>query len=103
MSKKKTTAANTDNDILDPQEMFLTVDLDDGGTETFQILKIFEAGGRDYIAVCPTDGSEDVYFYRYSEDADGNPAIDNIETDDEFEIAIDMFDQLLDEEEFESM
>ncbi len=103
MSKKETTNVNADNDILDPREMFLTVDLDDGGTETFQILKIFEAGGRDYIAVCPTDGSEDVYFYRYSEDAAGNPAIDNIETDNEFEIAIDMFGQLLDEEEFETM
>jgi len=102
MSKKKTTKNNTDHDILDPEEMFLTVDLNEGGTETFQILKIFEANGRDYIAVCPTDGAEDVYFYRYSEDAAGNPAVDNIETDDEFEIAVDMFDQLLDEEEFDA-
>ncbi|MCD8365448.1 MAG: DUF1292 domain-containing protein [Clostridiales bacterium] len=103
MGKKKTANPGTDQDILDPQEMFLTVDLDEGGTETFQILKIFEANGQSYIAVCPTDGSEDIYFYRYFEDAEGNPSVDNIETDEEFEIAIDMFDQILDEEEFDSM
>lgn len=101
MSKKKN--SGSDNDILDPQEMFLTVELDEGGTETFQILKIFEAGGQDYIAVCPVDGSEDIYFYRHFEDADGNPSVGNIESDEEFEIVTDAFDELLDEELFEEM
>lgn len=101
MSKKKKTFAA--DEITDPQEMYLTVELDDGSEETFQILNIFEVKGQDYIAVCPTDGSEDVYFYRHFEDADGNPSIGNIETDEEFEEVIDAFDQLLDEEEFENM
>lgn len=101
MNQKKNTSS--DNDILDPEEMFLTVELDEGGTETFQIMRIFEANGQDYIAVCPEDGSEDVYFYRYFEDADGNPSIDNIESDEEFEIATDAFDELLDEDLFDRM
>ena len=41
------------------------------------------------------DGSEDVYFYRHFEDADGNPSIGNIETDEEFEEVTDVFDQIL--------
>ncbi|MCC8017658.1 MAG: DUF1292 domain-containing protein [Lachnospiraceae bacterium] len=95
--------SNEEDDIINPQEMFLTVEVDDGKEETFQILKIFEAGNRDYIAVCPVDGSEDVYFYRYFEDAGGNPSVDNIDTDEEFDIVTDMFDQILDDEEFDML
>ena len=90
-------------EILDPREMYLTVELDEGGEETFQIMKIFEVNGQDYIAVCPTDGSEDVYFYRHFEDAEGNPSIGNIESDEEFEMVTDVFDQILDDEEFDQM
>lgn len=99
--KNKTTSSG--EDILDPREMFLTVELDEGGEETFQIMKIFEVNGQDYIAVCPTDGAEDVYFYRHFEDAEGNPSIGNIESDEEFELVTDAFDQILDDEEFDQM
>ncbi len=101
MSEEKKTIV--DEEIIDPEDMFLTVELDDGGTETFQIMKIFEVDGQDYIAVCPLDDEETIYFYRHFEDEDGNPSVDNIETDEEFEAVIDMFDQLLDDEEFEDM
>ncbi len=101
MKNKKNTPAG--EEITDPREMYLTVELDEGGEATFQILKIFEVNGQDYIAVCPTDGSEDVYFYRHFEDADGNPSIGNIETDEEFEEVTDVFDQILDDEEFDQM
>ena len=100
--KNKTNSPATE-DIMDPAEMYLTVELDEGGEETFQILKIFEVSSQDYIAVCPTDGSEDVYFYRHFEDAEGNPSIGNIESDEEFEAVTDAFDQILDEEEFDRM
>ncbi|MCD8299634.1 MAG: DUF1292 domain-containing protein [Clostridiales bacterium] len=92
-----------DDDVIDPEEMFIRVELEDGSFEEFQIMKIFEVGGQDYIAVCPVDGGEDVYFYRHFEDEEGNPSIDNIETDEEFEAVIDRFDEILDEEEFDEM
>ena len=68
-------------------------------------LRAGEADGRDYIALlsCDEDGEPDpegeIYFYRYSEDADGNPEIENIEDDEEYEIATDVFDEWLDEQE----
>ena len=37
------------------------------------------------------------------EDEDGNPSLDNITDDEEYEIVADRFDELLDEEEFEAM
>ncbi len=92
-----------DDEIIDPTDMFLTVELDEGGEETFQIIRIFEVNGQDYIAVSSLSDDEVIYFYRHFEDEDGTPYIDNIESDEEFEAVTDMFDQLLDEEEFEEM
>ena len=51
-----------------------------------------------------TDDEEGtVYLYRYSETDDGQPELTNIETDEEYEIVADAFDELLDDEEFEDM
>ena len=74
-----------------------------------QILTIFEADGRDYIALLPVDEDEqpnedsEVFIYRYSEDAEGNPSLENIEDDEEYEVVSDRFDELLDEAEFEDL
>ena len=37
------------------------------------------------------------------EDADGNPSLDNIEDDDEYEIVADAFDELLDSMEYDEL
>ena len=54
-----------------------------------------------------TEGAEadegEVYLYRYEEDADGNPSLDNIEDDDEYEVVADAFDELLDDQEFDEI
>lgn len=47
------------------------------------------------------DEDSEIYFYRYKEDAEGNPSLENIEDDDEYDLVVDAFDELLDEEEFE--
>ena len=93
---------------LEDDDMFVTLDLDDGSSVECQILTIFEADGRDYIALLPLDengdGNEDgEVFIRYSEDAEGNPSLENIEDDDEYEVVSDRFDELLDEAEFEDL
>ena len=90
----------------DLDEMFVTLTFDDGQEEECEVITIFEAnGGKDYIALIPVsnadDDESDIYFYRYKEDANGEPELENIEDDDEYELAADAFDELLDEEEFE--
>lgn len=86
---------------LEQEEMTVTLTLDDGSEVECVVLTIFEAGDRDYIALLPTEGAEadegEVYLYRYEEDADGNPSLDNIEDDDEYEVVADAFDELLDD------
>ena len=89
------------------EEMTVTLSLDDGQELECVVLTIFEAAGRDYIALLPMDDEEaeegEVYLYRYLEDADGNPSLDNIEDDEEYEIVSDAFDELLDEQEYDEL
>ena len=89
------------------EEMTVTLTLDDGTEVECNVLTIFEAGNRDYIALLPTEGAEseegEVYLYRYTESEDGDPTLENIEDDDEYEIVADAFDELLDEQEYDEL
>ena len=88
------------------EEMTVTLTLDDGSQLECVILTIFEAGGRDYIALLPMEGEDadegEVYLYRYTE-IDGNPDLQNIEDDEEYEIVADAFDELLDDQEYDEL
>lgn len=92
---------------MEQEEMTVTLTLDDGSECECVILTIFEAGERDYIALLPIEGEEaeegEVYLYRYSEDSEGNPSLDNIEDDDEYEMVADAFDEFLDDQEFDEL
>lgn len=91
----------------DEMDMSVTLTLEDGGECKCLVLTIFEAAGRDYIALLPMDENiaeeGEVFLYRYLEDADGNPDIENIESDDEYEIVADAFDELLDAAEYDEI
>lgn len=100
----------SDDGIIDPEEMFVTLELDDGSELECEILMIFELEEQDYIALTPVEEDEDedeegreVLFYRYFEDAEGEPSLENIEDDEEFDAVCDCFDQILDDEEFDEM
>lgn len=89
---------------------YMTVELTLDNDEVVEcaILTLFEAGGKEYIALLPLneDGETedgDVYLYRYTEDANGEPELENIEDDDEYEIVAEAFDELLDEAEYDEL
>ncbi len=106
---KKDDILETNDDILDPMDVYVTLDLDDGSTVECSILSIFSVQEQDYIALLPLDEKGnpneegEVYLYRYFEDEEGNPSLENIEDDDEFDIVSDRFDEIQDEQEFEEM
>ena len=89
------------------QEMTVTLTLDDDTELVCVVLTIFEAGEREYIALLPMEGADseegEVYLYRYSETESGDPVLDNIEDDDEYEIVADAFDELLDSQEYDEL
>ena len=45
----------------------------------------------------------EVFIYRYLEDEDGNPSLENIEDEEEYEAVTDRFDELLDEAEWDAL
>ncbi|MDR1773139.1 MAG: DUF1292 domain-containing protein [Hungatella sp.] len=99
---------NLERDDMEPQEeMTVTLTLDDGSELECVVLTIFTAGERDYIALLPMNGPEaeegEVYLYRYSEEEDGQPNLENIEDDEEYEIVADAFDELLDDAEYDEL
>lgn len=89
------------------EELTVTLTLDDGSELECVVLTIFEAADKEYIALLPLDGNEyedgEVFLYRYSEDADGTPNLDNILSDEEYEIVADAFDELLDDAEYDEL
>lgn len=89
------------------EEMTVTLTLDDDTEVECVVLTIFPAGDKDYIALLPTQGQEaeegEVFLYRYSETEDGQPNLENIEDDDEYEMVADAFDELLDEQEYDEL
>jgi uncharacterized protein YrzB (UPF0473 family) len=90
-------------------DVVVTINMDDGTDVTCEILTIFDVGEQDYIALLPleedgTPVSDDtVYIYRYFEDEDGTPSLENIQSDEEYEAVEERFDELLDEADFDAM
>lgn len=93
------------NLLPDDEDICVTLDMDDGTQVECEILTIFEVNEQDYIALLPTEDETEeegaVYIYRYFEDEEGNPSLENILDDEEFEAVEERFDELLDEAEFE--
>ena len=86
-------------------DITVTVNMDDGSVVECAILTIYEAGEHDYIALLPLndDGeaeTSEVYLYRYVV-TDDVPALENIENDEEYEIAAEKFDEMLDSLQYE--
>lgn len=96
---------NTEEDT----DMYVTLDLDDGSQVECEILTIFDIGDQDYIALLPLEESGEpnaegeVFIYRYSEDENGDPSLENIQSDEEYEAVSDRFDELLDEAEYDEL
>lgn len=92
----------------DASDIRVELELEDGTVEC-EILTIFETEGQDYIALLPLNENgevneeSEVFIYRYFEDEEGNPSLENIEDDEEAEIVEDLFEQWLDDEEFDEM
>lgn len=92
----------------DEEEIHVTLSLDDGTDVECVVLALFEAGEKDYVALLPLEEdeeevAEEIYLYRFREGEDGNPILENIEDDDEYEIVSEAFDELLDDLEYDEI
>ena len=77
---------------------YITLEFDDGGEVEAEIMGIFEVDGKEYIALIPDDGTDDVYLYGYKEISDEEFDLIDIEDDAEFDRVVAEFDKLTAEE-----
>lgn len=96
----------TKAEILATEDYSVSLVLDDDTEIECQVLTIYEAGGQDYIALLPQSGPEaetgNVYLYRFIE-TEEEPILENIISDDEYEIASDGWEEYLDTIEFDEL
>ena len=78
-------------------EDFITLEFDDGTEVECSIMGVFEALGKEYIALVPDDESGDVYIYGYKEVNDEEFEIMDIEDDEEFKKVTAEFDKIVEE------
>lgn len=72
----------------------VTIEFEDKEVEC-EIMGVFEAEGKEYIALIPEDGTDDVWIYGYKEVGDDEFEIIDIEDDAEFEAAVKEFDAIM--------
>ena len=54
----------------DEEADYITLEFDDGTEVECEIMGVFDADGKEYIALIPDDGTDDVYIYGYKEVGD---------------------------------
>lgn len=78
---------------------------EDGSSFLCDVLFYFTMGEDEYIALRPQSGEYEgeVYPYRYVVYEDGSYEIDDIIDDEEYELACDRVDEILDDMDFDAM
>ena len=85
------------NIIEEEAEEMLTLEFDDGTEVECAIMGVFEALGKEYIALVPDDESGDVYIYGYKEIDEETFDIEDIEDEEEFNKVVAEFDKIVEE------
>ncbi|MCL2549892.1 MAG: DUF1292 domain-containing protein [Methanimicrococcus sp.] len=78
------------------EDLTLLLELGDETLEC-EIIGIFEAGGKEYVALSPVD-SDEIIIYGYKESGDEGFELIDIDDEKEFESAAAVLDELLGEE-----
>ena len=88
-----------DNEEFDDDVEYITLQFDDSDDIECEILGVFDFEEKEYIALLPQDGSDDVYIYEYNEIDDEEFDLIDIEDDALFERVAAEFELLSLEEE----
>ena len=87
------------NPDMEEEVDIITLEFDEGEEVECEIMGVFDFNGKEYIALIPDDGTDDVYIYGYKEV--GEDEFENVDIDDdaEFEAVAAEFDKIMDEQE----
>lgn len=83
----------------DEDAEIITLEFDDGESVECEVMGVFDFEEKEYIALIPTDGTDDVFIYGYKEINDEEFELIDIEDDAEFERVVEEFEKMTVEEE----
>ena len=86
--------------IMENANDFISLTLEDDTELKCRVLAVFPVKEREYIALLPLDESGQetdggVYLYRFSLSENGDPVLENIEDDGEYETAAGAFEEVV--------
>ena len=87
------------NPDMEEEGDIITLEFDEGEEVECEIMGVFDFNGKEYIALIPDDGTDDVYIYGYKEVGEDEFEIVDIDDDAEFEAVAAEFDKIMDEQE----
>lgn len=92
----------------DGERKFINLEFENGEEREYMVVDIVEgSNGIQYIILIDEQdvGQMDppMLYYRFSVDEEGDPILDMIETDEELEIAISAFEEVLDDVDYDIM
>ena len=85
--------------IEEEEEDIITLEFDDDTAVDCYVMGTFELNDKEYIALAPEDGTDDVYIYGYKQVNEDEFEIIDIESEEEFDAAAAEFDAIMDEAE----
>lgn len=92
---------NEVTEIIETDKERISIQLEDGAEVSCQIVMIFRINDQKYIVLIPEGDTSDGkgYLLRFSLDSEGGPVLDNIENEEEYAHASEVFHQLFDDGE----
>lgn len=94
-------AEDMKNVNVDEEEDIITLEFDDDTAVDCYVMGTFELNDKEYIALAPDDGTDDVYIYGYKQMSDDEFEILEIESEEEFDAAAAEFDAIMAEQDEE--
>lgn len=87
------------------ESLTVTLTLENNEELECAVLNIFEADEKEYIALLPLDENGDntdgqIYLYRFIDNGEEEPGLENIEEDEEFDRVSAIFNEWLDTQDF---
>ena len=78
---------------------YITLEFDDDTAVDCEVLGTFDCNGKEYIALAPEDGTDDVYIYGFKPVSDDEFELEEIDDEAEFDAAAAEFDAIMAEAE----
>ena len=90
---------NFEYGLQEDGDMTVTLTLEDDTELDCDVVAIFQVQDKDYVALLPRQEDPEVFLYRLNHTDNYDVELENIEDDQEFELVVNAYDALTDEDD----